>query len=286
VSEEDGTPLGSGRILRTITHLLVDMDGVLFRGGTALPRAAEFLPWLRSRDIRFQLLTNNATLTPEQNIAKLACLGIEAGVSEILTSAEASALFLQRRMQRPLRVYVVGEVGLRKAMVDIGAEIVDGPDGVDWVVAGLDRAATYDSLKTASLAIERGARFLATNSDKSLPVEDGQVPGAGALQAVITATTGVYPQVVGKPEPLMLELAMERIGGDAVHTAMLGDRLDTDILAAARLHMPSILVLTGVTTPEELSASQLQPSLSVCDLPELMDTWERALTEPAPAQDC
>lgn len=277
MSARDASSSAADGVLGHITHLLVDMDGVLFRGGTGLPGAAEFLPWLRSRGICFQLLTNNATLTLEQNIAKLAGLGIVAQVSEMLTSAEASALFLQRQRHAPLRVYVVGEVGLRSALAGIGAEIVDGPDAVDWVVAGLDRSATYDTLKTASLAIERGARFLATNGDKSLPVEEGEVPGAGALQAAITATTGVDPQVVGKPEPLMLQLAMERIGGDVTHTAMLGDRLDTDILAAARMHIPSILVLTGVTTPEELATSELQPSLTVPDLPELMEMWERVV---------
>jgi 4-nitrophenyl phosphatase len=263
-------------VLASITHLLVDMDGVLFRGGKGLPGASEFLPWLRQRGIRFQLLTNNATLTPDQNVAKLTALGIHCDPSEILTSAQATALYLQRHAPPAPRVYVIGEEGLRAALAAIGVRFATGPDGVDWVVAGLDRQATYQTLKTAALAIERGARFLATNNDPSLPVEEGEVPGAGALQAAITATTGVHPTVVGKPEPLMLQLAMERIGGTIATTAMLGDRLETDVLAAQRLGMVSILVLTGVTSCADVERSDLKPTLVAQDLPHLMNMWEAA----------
>ena len=185
--------------LHNVSNLLLDMDGVLFRGSTPLPGAAGFIDWIRARGWRFRLLTNNATATPEQNVEKLDAMGIRVGLAEVMTSAQATALYLRELNAPGLRAYVVGEVGLRKALTDAGIDLTDDPLQADWVVAGLDRHATYTSLKDACLAIEHGAGFVATNADKSFPVEDGLIPGAGALQAAIIATTGVEPVVIGKP---------------------------------------------------------------------------------------
>jgi 4-nitrophenyl phosphatase len=142
-------------------------------------------------------------------------------------------------------------------------------------VAGLDRTLTYEKLAAAALAIRAGARFIGTNPDTSLPTEHGLLPGAGAIQAAIQAATGVAPTVIGKPQPLMLELAMHALGGSSVDTAMLGDRLDTDIQGAVAAGLRSILVLTGVSTREELAAGPLRPDLVVESLPELMARWPR-----------
>jgi 4-nitrophenyl phosphatase len=262
--------------LHDIRHLLIDLDGVLYRGVQPLPGASEFVQWLRDREVSFRLVTNNATLTPGQYIEKLAKMGIAVERDEIFTSALATALYLQH--ERPVdteqTAYVIGEEGLVAALRAIDVRITDQQP--EWVVVGLDRNITYDKLATACLAIRAGAGFLGSNPDTSFPSEHGLVPGAGSLLAALQAATGVQPVVVGKPQPLMLQLAMEGLGGTPENTAMLGDRLDTDILGAHNLGMPSILVLTGVSTREELAQSPYAPELVVDDLAGLIGAWQAA----------
>jgi 4-nitrophenyl phosphatase len=144
----------------------------------------------------------------------------------------------------------------------------------DWVIVGLDRALTYDKLATAALALERGAGFIGSNPDTSFPTEQGLVPGAGAIQAALIATTGKQPIIIGKPKPLMLEIAMHQLGGTVEDTAMLGDRLDTDIAAGQALQMATILVLTGVSKREELADSPCHPTLVVENLGQFMEEWD------------
>jgi len=226
--------------------------------------------------VPFRLLTNNSTLTPDQNGVYLRRMGIVVDVADILTSALATAAYLHREGAAGQTAYVVGEAGLQTALVETGLVLADSSSRVDWVVVGLDRRLTYRKLEEAALALQRGARFVASNSDLSLPVEDGLIPGAGAILAAITATTGCRPLVIGKPEPRMLELAMKALGGTVRDTAMLGDRLDTDVEAAARANMTSILALTGVSTRQDLARSSIQPDLVVDDLPELLRLWDRS----------
>ena len=267
--------------LSDIRHLLIDIDGVLFRGNHALPSAAEFILWLRSCNVRFKMITNNSTLTPAQNAAKLAQMGIDVRADQVLTSSLATASYLLTQGAHGQAVLVIGEHGLRSALSDAGIIITDAPDDAHWVVAGLDRTVTYEKLKRATLAIERGAHFVATNSDRTLPVEGGLIPGAGALQAAITAATGVEPLVIGKPEPRMLELAMETLGATRESTAMVGDRIDADIAAANACGIYSILVLTGVSRRKDLTQTGSTPSVVVEDLRSLMDTWNASLSHHA-----
>lgn len=255
-----------------IRHLLIDLDGVLYRGNTAIAHAQSFIAWLRTRGVAFRLVTNNATLTPAQYVDKLTGMGIAVQPEEIFTSSLATALYLERQTDSARTAYVIGEDGLRSALDGIGMRVTD--DRPAWVIVGLDRELTYEKLATAALAIAAGARFLGTNPDTSFPSERGLVPGAGAIQAALTATTGVRPTVVGKPEPLMLQLAMDQLGGSLTDTAMLGDRLDTDIQGAQTMHMPSILVLTGVSKREELANNPIHPTLVVDDLGDLIGQWD------------
>jgi 4-nitrophenyl phosphatase len=256
-----------------IRHLLIDLDGVLYVGTTPLPCAHEFIGWLRTRGISFRLVTNNATLTPRGYVAKLGAMGIQVEEDEVFTSALATALYL--RKQRGIQsAYVIGEQGLIEALN--GAQVELDSERPDWVVVGLDRTLTYEKLATGALALQRGARFLGTNPDASLPTEDGLVPGAGAIQAALTAATGLRPTVIGKPEPLMLELAMAQLGGSLGDTAMVGDRLDTDIQAAAALGIPSILVLTGVSSRQDIDTSPVQPTVVIENLASLMQLWAKA----------
>jgi 4-nitrophenyl phosphatase len=257
-----------------INAILIDLDGVLYRGNTALPGASAFIAFLREQRIRFRLITNNATLTPQQYLAKFAGMNIHVEVEEVFTSALATGLYLDGQGARGESAYVIGEDGLRAALAGIEMRITDASPR--WVVVGMDRNVTYSALATASLAVQRGARFVGSNPDLSFPNEAGLVPGAGALQGVITATTGVRPVVVGKPEPLMFELAMEGLGTTPDTTVMLGDRLDTDIAGAQSVGLASIMVLTGVSTRADLAESSVQPSLVVDDLPRLMDLLSAA----------
>ncbi len=261
-----------------IRNLLIDLDGVLYRGMTVLPGARDFIGWLREMDIGFRLVTNNATLTPQQYVEKLASMGIEIKAHEVFTSALATALYLEDAGQSKKSVSVVGQDGLVDAVKSVGMTVTSGQP--DWVVVGLDRQLTYDKLAAASLAIERGARFIGTNPDTSFPTERGLEPGAGAILAAIEATTGVHPIVIGKPQPLMLELAMQQLRGTIEDTAMLGDRLDTDIAAAEAAHLPSILVLTGVSKRAEVTRFPYTPSLIVETLPDLVDQWRSDALSP------
>jgi 4-nitrophenyl phosphatase len=255
-----------------IRHLLIDLDGVLYRGNTAIEHAAEFVTWLRRRGIVFRLVTNNATLTPQEYVTKLASMGIEVGPDEVFTSALATSMYVQQQRNGAQTAYAIGEDGLLAALEGADVQIVT--ERPDWVVVGLDRHVTYEKLAIAALAIESGARFLGTNPDPSLPTEQGLVPGAGAIQAALVATTGVQPTVIGKPQPLMLELAIQRMNASIEDTAMLGDRLDTDIRGANGLGMSSILVLTGVSTRADLAQSRSRPDVIVDNLAELIRLWE------------
>ncbi len=257
-----------------LRHFLIDLDGVLYLGNTALPGAEPFIGWLRSHDMAFRLVTNNATLTPQQYVEKLSRMGITVSAEEVFTSALATAAFLAAQRPAPTSAYVVGEGGLETALKDAGIRLTD--DHPDWVVVGLDRQFTYEKLATALRAIHQGARFVGTNPDTSLPSEHGLLPGAGAIQAALAAASGIQPVVIGKPQVHMIDQAIKELGATRTDTVMLGDRLDTDIQAAAAAVMPSIMVLTGVSTREDLNQSVVQPDLIVADLEELMRVWRFA----------
>ncbi len=242
---------------------LLDLDGVLYRGDEAVPGAPEAVARLRAGGRRVVFLTNNSGRTPEAVAEKLDGLGIEAVPSEVVTSALATADLLAARGGGS--AFVVGEIGIRAALANAGLAIVDGePERVDFVVVGWDRRADYQRLKTASLLVQRGARLVATNADAAYPAPDGLWPGAGALLAVLTTTTGARAEVVGKPHAPLFEAALRRAGGG--RPLVVGDRLETDIAGAAALGWDSVLVLTGITGEEELAASAVRPTFVARDL--------------------
>ncbi len=259
--------------LRDLRALLIDMDGVLYRGNTPLPGAAEFLTWLTERSFPFLLLTNNSTLDAWGYERKLAAMGIGVPASQIVTSATATADYLARNLPAGARVLIVGESGLEAAVAERGFAI--SAEAPQAVVAGLDRQVTYAKLRTAALAIRAGARFIATNPDRTLPTEVGDVPGAGAIIAALVAATDVAPLMIGKPEPPMLEMAVARLGQPRERTAMLGDRLETDILGGQRLGLPTILVLSGVTRQAPPQGAELQPTWVFGGVQELLATWRQ-----------
>jgi len=261
--------------LKAVRAFLIDVDGVLYVGRRPMPGAAEFIRHLREEGIPFLLLTNNSTRTPAQYVAKLLRMGIEVEEEHIFTSAQATALYLEEEAPGAT-VYVIGMEGLRQALMDKGFRLVEKADGVDFVVVGMDIRLTYEKLRQATLAIRRGARFIGTNPDKTFPAEEGIVPGNGAILAALEAASGVAPTIIGKPERAIFELALKRLGTSPPETAVVGDRLDTDVLGGQRAGLVTILILSGITTPDDLRRSPIRPHF-------VFQNLKRLLEEMAPA---
>lgn len=263
--------------LRAIRHLIIDMDGVLWRGKQPMAGLTDFFDFLRRRDIRFVLATNNASRSRADYVAQLARFGVTVHPEEVLPSCDATALYLQGIAPPGARVLVVGEQALREAMREAGFTVIE-EERADFVVVGLDWGLTYGKLARAARAIWNGARFIGTNPDPVWPGEDGLYPGNGATLAFLERATGVAPIVVGKPEPLMFQIAMQRMGAAPETTAVIGDQLPTDIAGGKRAGLTTILVLSGATTREMLAGSPVQPDLVFTDIRELHATWEGILT--------
>ena len=257
--------------LRSITDLIIDMDGVLYRGDEAIPGAKEFFAFLRERPTGFILATNNSTRTAQQYVDKLAQMGVEVTLEEILTSSQATAMYLETLAPPWTKVYVIGEEGLETAVRERGY-IISG-DGAEFVVAGMDRRLTYEKLKVATLLIRKGARFIGSNPDKTLPTEEGFIPGAGATLAALEASTGVAPTIIGKPERTIFELAMAKLGGSQEDTAIVGDRLDTDVLGGYNAGLKTILVLSGATNRQDVDNAPVKPDLVFEDIRHLHQAW-------------
>jgi 4-nitrophenyl phosphatase len=261
--------------LRNLRYLIVDMDGVLYRGGEVIPGTGPFLEFLREQGIGFVLATNNATRTPQQFKDKLAGMGVTVGVDEILTSALATAEYLAGIAPPGTRIFVVGQDGLRTALQEAGFVLVE--DDAEYVVVGMDFHVCYERLRDATLQIRSGAQFIGTNPDRTFPSELGIVPGAGSLQAFLEAATGTAPTIIGKPETAMMEQAMTLMDAQPASTGVLGDRLETDILAGKRAGMLTLLVLSGVTDRAQLAQSEIQPDLVFQDIAHLHAVWQEAL---------
>ena len=257
--------------LKSIRNLIVDMDGVLYRGQERLPGAREFITYLVKEQVSFCLATNNSVMTPRQRVDTLAAMDIDVTEDHILTSSEASALYLARVANPGARVYAIGGEGLRGALEEQGYELAERD--VQYVVVGMDQQVTYDKLRIATLAIRGGATFIGTNPDVTLPTEEGLVPGNGAILAAVEAATGVTPVIIGKPQPTLLELAMERMGVTRENTAIVGDRLETDILGGKNAGVLTVLVLTGGSQREDLETSPFQPDFVFDNIEEFHAAW-------------
>ncbi|MCP4543692.1 MAG: HAD-IIA family hydrolase [Chloroflexi bacterium] len=269
--------------LQSITHLIIDMDGVLWRGNTPMPGLQAFFAFLRQRHIQFVLATNNASQTPDQYVAKLARFGVEMPLECVLNSAQATASYLSTIASPGTRVYVIGQEGTRCALTRHGFVLTDetGKDAA-YVVVGWDRQLTWTKLRTAALLIHGGAGFIGTNPDVNFPTEHGPVPGNGAQLAALEATTGVAPTIIGKPEPWMYEEAMRRMGACPETTAVIGDRLDTDIAGGVRAGLTTVLVLSGIASEDDLATSLIKPDVVCADIQELVQVWKRDVLAVSP----
>ena len=239
------------------TNYLIDMDGVLVAGTHLIPGADGFLQRLKARGSKYLVLTNNPMYTPGDLSHRLGSLGLDVPPDIIFTSAIATARFL--RSQRPQgTAFVIGESGLTEAIHNVGYVITDlNPD---YVVLGETLSYDIKLVTKAIRLIARGARFVATNPDPSGPTESGIVPACGAMAALIERATGVSPFFVGKPNPLMIRTALNHLGLHSENTVMVGDRMDTDIVAGVEAGLDTILVLTGVTRREDVARFPFQPT--------------------------
>jgi NagD protein len=253
---------------RKIASWLMDMDGVLVHESAALPGADVFLRRLRELDLPFLLLTNNSIYTRRDLAARLRASGLEVDEEAIWTSALATARFLEN--QRPGgTAFVVGESGLTTALYQSGYTMTERDP--DYVVLGETRTYSFERITQAIRLIADGARFIATNPDPTGPSPAGPLPATGSVAALITRATGVEPYYVGKPNPLMMRSALNALEAHSETTAMIGDRMDTDIVAGLEAGLETILVLTGVTLAEQTDRFPYRPSRIVDSIGDLVD---------------
>jgi len=257
-----------------ISGVVLDMDGVLWRGDQALPGFHDAFAWFDEQAIPYALLTNNSGKTPAQYVAKFAAMGVLDMLPErILTSATATASYLSAHYPAGTRVYVVGMDGIRAALEEAGFDVVGADGAAEVVVVGIDFEFTYAKLKHAALLIRGGADFIGTNGDKTFPSTEGLIPGAGSLLAMLETAAGVSPLVIGKPGLPMFEAALRVTGTPAAKTLMVGDRLDTDISGAQAAGMQTALLLSGVATPEDMATGEVWADVAFETLEALLRAW-------------
>jgi NagD protein len=253
---------------REIRAWLMDMDGVLVTEEHAVPGADRFLARLRQRGTPFMVLTNNSIYTQRDLAARLRTSGLEVPEESIWTSALATARFLED--QRPGgSAFVVGEAGLTTALHGAGYTLTERDP--DYVVLGETRIYSFDRITTAIRLIAGGARFIATNPDPTGPTPSGPLPATGSVAALVSRATGVDPYFVGKPNPLMMRSALNALDAHSETTAMVGDRMDTDIVSGLEAGLEAILVLTGVTTRADAERHPYRASRIVDSIADLVD---------------
>jgi 5'-nucleotidase len=252
---------------REIHSWLMDMDGVLVREENPIPGAGEFIARLRSLGVPFLVLTNNSIYTRRDLAARLRLDGLDVPEEAIWTSALATARFLDD--QRPGgSAFVIGEAGLTTALHDAGYTLTER--GPDYVVLGETRTYSFERITSAIRLIASGARFIATNPDATGPAPGGPLPATGSVAALISRATGVDPYFVGKPNPLMMRSALNAIDAHSETTAMIGDRMDTDVVAGMEAGMETVLVLTGLTTRDDSERHPYRASRVVESIADLL----------------
>lgn len=253
-------------IIRNKKAFICDMDGVIYHGNKLLPGVCEFVEWMQKNDKDFLFLTNNSGYTPGELRSKLKRMGMDVSESHFYTSAEATATFLAS--QKPNgSAYVIGQTGLVKALYDVGYSMTDIRP--DYVVIGESDDYTYAKIIRATRHVLAGAKLIGTNPDVTGPAEGGIIPATAALMAPIELSTGSKAYYVGKPNPLMMRNALKKLGTKREETAIIGDRMDTDIIAGIESEISTVLVLTGVTSLEDIERFAYRPDIvltGVCDI--------------------
>ena len=244
-------------VLHAKAAFICDMDGVIYHGNHLLPGAAEFVGWLKASGKRFLFLTNSSERSPRELRQKLARLGLDVGEEHFYTSALATAAFLSSQ-QPNCSAYVIGDAGVVNALYDAGVSMNDVSP--DYVVIGESRSYSYEKIEKAIRLVLGGAKLIGTNPDLTGPTEHGLVPACGALMAPIELSTGSKAYFIGKPNPLIMRHALKQLGCRREETAIIGDRMDTDIIAGVESEIETVLVLTGVTQPADLPRFAYRPN--------------------------
>jgi NagD protein len=245
-------------LIRNKKAFVCDMDGVIYHGKRLLDGAAEFVDWLKRQKKEYLFLTNSSERSPRQLSEKLAAMGIEISEKHFMTSALATAAFMQSQAPAA-RVYVIGEYGLNEALTDAGCVLTD--DNPDYVVLGETPNYTHEKITTGIRAVLNGAKLIGTNPDISGPSETGIVPACKALIAPIELATGKQAYFIGKPNPLIMRAALKKIGCHRDDAVIIGDRMDTDIIAGIESEIQTVLVLSGITTKEDVEKFPYRPNL-------------------------
>ncbi len=247
---------------------LTDMDGVLVHENRPLPGAAELLQQWRDQGKPYLVLTNNSIFTPRDLSARLRSSGLDVPEEFIWTSALATAAFLQDQMPGG-SAFVIGEAGITTALHEAGFIMTE--TAPDYVVVGETRNYSFEAITKAIRLINKGARFIATNPDATGPSADGPMPATGAIAALITKATGKEPYIVGKPNPMMFRSALNKIGAHSENTGMIGDRMDTDVVAGIEAGLHTILVLTGISDEAEINKYPFRPSEIIGGVVDLLE---------------
>ena len=248
---------------------MIDLDGTIYRGKEKIPAAKRFIERLQEHDIPFLFVTNNSTQAPIKVVENLANnFDIHVKEENVYTSALATADYIADLNKDKRSVYVIGEVGLKQAILDKGFHFEE--TNPDYVVVGLDYDVTYHKFELATLAIKRGAKFIGTNADTNLPNECGLVPGAGSVIALVECSTQQKATYIGKPETIIMEKALERLGLPKDEVVMVGDNYMTDIKAGINFGIDTMLVYTGVSTRELVRKQEIAPTIELGSL----DEWK------------
>lgn len=258
--------------MEQVKGLLIDLDGTLYHGKNMIDGADALIGKLREKNIPYLFVTNNSSRTPEQVAAHLIGMGIPASPEEVCTSSLAAASYIAHESPGA-KVAILGEEGLHQALKDAGLEVTE--EQPHYVVQGIDRSFSYSSLSKAVQWIQGGAISVLTNPDLLLPSDTGLTPGAGSLGAAIEAASGVKPVVIGKPSSILMKYATDRLGLSPAETAVVGDNMRTDIAAGANAGCRTVLVMTGITTSENMeshmTAAGVRPDYICQDLSEAAD---------------
>ena len=247
---------------------LIDLDGTIYLGNKVIDAGKRFIERLQKKEIPFLFVTNNSSRLPENVANRLAeQFDIHVPASQVYTSSLATRDYM-KKLNKGNKVYIIGEEGLSKVLLDAGFEIDD--QNPDYVVTGLDQQLTYEKLAKATLAIQRGAYFIGTNPDKSIPTAEGLLPSNGPTLSFLETATGVKPDIVGKPNAIMMEEAVELLNLSKQDVVMVGDNYETDIKAGLNNDIPSLLVLSGFTKKEDVPNLPKEPTHIVNTL----DEWE------------
>ncbi|GAP20983.1 HAD-IIA family hydrolase [Leptolinea tardivitalis] len=253
----------------SIRGLILDMDGVLYRGNEPVGDLPALFRGIQEKGLRVIMATNNAVRNSTEHLEKMKSFGVDLEPWQVINSIQVVVELLKRKFPKGGPVYCVVSTSTMAAIEEAG--YYNDEKNAQAVVVGLDRNVTYEKLETATILVRSGLPYIGTNPDASFPTPRGQLPGAGAIIASVTTASGVQPLFAGKPEPAMYEISMERLGSTPETTLAIGDRLDTDILGGYRAGCRTGLVMSGVTTPAELEQWEPKPDLVADDLWKMLD---------------